>query len=289
MSDEILQPAPLRETHPAAFRRMGLVALVYVYRLIASLLLAAPIVAVGSSAISGQPRGDAVLWDAGSIMLFEVMRIGGRSAPALGLPSLVALALVMIFGLVMFAALVAGLGRRGPLPAGYLAERAFAKVGTLAILWGVGQVAEVVLGGLVFLLGAKLLQALDLDPRATDTARVALAAVALLAAGAGGVIRDLAMVITVNDDARFYTACQRALHAVGRAPLRVALAYAVRAVPTAAVIVFGAWYVGRRGDAGAAIPFLIHQAAIAIAVFLHASWLASAMRLVERHAPRATS
>lgn len=289
MIDQSLEPAPLRQTHPAAFRRMGLVALVYVYRLVASLLLAAPIVAVGSSAVSGQPRGDAVLWDPGALMLLEVMRIGGRSAPALGLPSLITLILVVVFGLVMFAALVAGLGRRGPLPAGYLAARAFAKVGTLAILWGVGQVAEVVIGGLVFLLGAKIIQALNLDPRTTDTAQISLAAVALLAAGAAGVIRDLAMVTTVNDDARFYTACQRALHAVRRAPLRVALAYAARGVPTAAAIILGAWYVGRRGDAGAALPFLIHQAVIAIAVFLHASWLASAMRLVERYAPRAAS
>jgi hypothetical protein len=286
MIDQFLHVAPLRETYPAAFRRMGLVTLVYVYRLVAGLLLAAPLVAVGSSAVSGQPRGDAVLWDPGAIMLLEVLRIGGRSAPALGLPSLAALILVMLVGLLMFAALVAGLGRRGPLPAGYLAARASAKIGTLAILWGVGHLAEVIFGGLVFLLGAKIIAALNLDPRTEDTARFALTAVVLFAAAVVGVIRDFAMVTTVNDDARFYTACQRAIRAAGGAPLRIAAAYAARAVPMAATIGFGAWIVGRGSYAGEAIPFLIHQLVIAIAVFLHASWLAAALRLVERYAPR---
>jgi hypothetical protein len=279
---------PPRTAKPRASRRLGLVAVCFAYRLATGLLIALPLAALLTSAVANQPRGDAVLWDPGAIMLIEALRLAGRGAVGAISASSVLTLVVAFLGLLPFAALIAGLGREGRLPAGYLAARAIAPMGTLALLWGAGLVVQVVLAGLVVLIGAKVVALFHLTVPGEDIGRVVLLAVALLAVIAVGVVRDLAAVSAVNDGSRLYTSAARAVRVAIEAPGRVAMAYASRGIPAALAIAVAAGLAASLKSADShpvVLPFFLHQGALALTVFLHASWLAAAIRLLDQFAP----
>lgn len=279
---------PPRARRPAAFRRLGLVAVYFAYLLIASFLIASPFVALVSGTVANHPRGDAVLFDPGATMLLEALRLSARGAAGAVAASAWNAIFASFLGLLPFAALVAGLGREGRLSASYLAARAVRPIGTLALLWGVSLVAQVIFGGLTALLGAKIIKLLHLSIRGEDTGRLVLAAVTLLVALTVGVVRDIAAVAAVNDGSGLYTSVARALRVTVGAFGRVAFTYASRGVLGRAAI-FAASPVIASISGGEnpafALPFLIHQAAILFGVFMHASWLAAAIRLLDRVAP----
>jgi hypothetical protein len=279
---------PPRAERPAAFRRLGLVALYFAYLLIASSLIAGPFVALVSSTVANDPRGDAVLFDPGALMLVEALRLAARGAVGALTASGWNAIFATFLGLLPFAALIAGLGRQGRLSAGYLAARAVRPIGTLALLWGVGLVAQVIFGGLTGLVGAKIIKQLHLSIVGEDIGRVVLAGVTLLVVLTVGVVRDIAAVAAVNDGSGLYTSVVRALRVTIGAFGRVAFAYASRGVLGRGAIVAAspliAW-ISRGEDPAFGIPFLIHQAAIVFGVFMHASWLAAAIRLLDRVAP----
>jgi hypothetical protein len=284
MSDDALLDPP-RAARPMARRRPGLVAFTFGYRFVAGLLIASPIAALFNSVVRDEPRGDAVLFDPGGLMFVESIRLTSNGAPGAASGS-GAMALVATFlGLLPFAALVTGLGREGRLSRAFLAARAVRSIGTLALLWGGGLVAQAILGGLLGVLLGKLAGALHLGTPGEDIGRVVLVAVVLLAVLAVGVLRDLAAVSAVNDGTRLYTSVQRALRVMGGAGGRVALAYAWRGLlGLAAVLGAGAAVMSLDG-APIALPFLLHQLAIAALVFAHASWLAAAIGLLHAAAP----
>ena len=283
MSGEPSEDLP-RQLAPAAFRRPGLVLLVAAYRLLAGLLVATPIAALFNATVSGYPRGDAELFDPGGLMLLEALRLGARGLPATltgaGLPALVA----VFVGLVPLAALIAGLSRSGPLSRAFLARAATFRVGTLALLWGVSLAAQILLAVLVVLLGGKLIDVARFTAKNEDLAYLALAAITGLVVIAAGLLRDLAAVAAVADGDRFYVSNARALLTVLRRPGRVLGAYAPRALLALGLLIAAFALAPPRGEAlGAA--FALHEGAIVLGVFLRASWLAAAIRLVSSAAP----
>lgn len=298
MSDVALRPGepllfePPRAARPAAFRRLGLVAFVTAYRLVAGVLIAGPFAVLLHGAVAHDPRGDAALFDPGAAMLFEALRMAARGAAGASAASGPIALFATFLGIFPFAALIAGLGRQGRLSLAYLAARAVRPIGTLALLWGFGLVAQVALAAIFGLLGAKVVGKLHLTPRGDDLGGVVVAAGVLLVVLAAGVVRDLAAVAAVNDGSRFYTSVKRALGVLRRAGQRAFLAYAWRGVLAVAAIVAAAVavsFLSRGSSDPVAIPFLIHQAAIAFTVFLHASWLAASIRLLDRFAPLAVA
>jgi hypothetical protein len=279
---------PPRAARPAAFRRLGLVALNIAYRALAGLLIASPFVALLNSAVAHHPRGDATLFDPGATMLFEALRLARPGAAGAVFASAPIALLAMFLGLVPFAALIAGLGRKGRLGAGYLAARALRPIGTLSLLWGFGVVAQAIVAVLTVLLGGKLIHVLHLSTVAEDIGRLVLAGVTLLGVLAVGVVRDIAAVAAVNDGSRLYTSVARALRVTFGAFGSVAFAYASRGILAVAAVAAAVYLVSARsrGDQPSfEIPFAIHQGAIAVTVFMHASWLAAAIRLLDRVAP----
>ncbi|MFO0755433.1 MAG: hypothetical protein U0359_03020 [Byssovorax sp.] len=275
---------PPREPRPSALRRPGLVLVTALYRLVAGALVAAPIASLLHTTVASYPRGDAELFDPGGIMLLEAVRFGQRAAsPALtgaGLPALIAIAL----GLLPFAMLVAGMGRKGPLSRAFLVHAAFDEVGTLALLWGTGLAAQAISAALVVLLGVKAVGALHLSSKGEDIGNIVLAVLAALVVVVAGVARDLAMVAAADGGSRFYVSASRGLRAIRRAPLRMLLAYGWRALLAAGLYV-AAFHFGPPGTTNLGRSFGMHEGAIVLGVFLHASWLATAIVLLRETAP----
>src|SRR6202012_5602275 len=137
--------------------------------------------------------------------------------------------LATVLGLVPLAMVIAGLGREGRLSASFLAGRAGAHAGTLALLFGLGLGAQGLTAAIVVALGGKLIGALALVPPTEDVVFVGLFALALALVGVIGVARDLGYVAAAHGGHRFYTACARALRGLRRAPGRALGGYAWRA------------------------------------------------------------
>ena len=281
---------PLRTSRPAAFRRPGLIVAYVAYLLVAGFALAAPWSAIVHGTVAGYPRGDAELFDRGGIMLLEALRLTRFGAPAAMTSSALVLVLVGAIGLLPFAALIAGLGREGRVRAPFLAARAVRPIGTLTLVWGLSFAAQAVVAALVTVLGVKLVGAFHLAERGEALANLVVAAVVLLALLPIGVARDLALVSAVNDETRFYTSSSRALQVLRRAFARTIGAYLVRSLAALAILLAALCLPSllRAPDAppAAAIPFAIHQLALVLAVALRASWLASAIRLLDSRAPQ---
>ena len=280
---------PPRALRPAAFRRPGLIAAYAFYVLVAGLAVAAPWSTVLRGTVAGYPRGDAELFDRGGIMLVETLRLARFGAPAATTASGIAVVLTGALGLLPFAVLIAGLGRKGRVRASFLAARAVRPLGTLTLLWGLGFAAQAIFGALLGVLGVKLIGALHLAARGEALAHVVLGAVVLLVLLPIGVARDLAAVSAVNDETRFYTSSSRAVGVLRRAFGRAIGGYLVRALLGLAILLAALWIPSllRAPDAppATAIPFAVHQLAIVIAIALRASWLASAIRLLDSRAP----
>jgi hypothetical protein len=268
-------------------RRLGLCAWVYAYRALAGLLIALPVAAAFGASETMYPRGQAELFDPGGVMFVESLRFVRRSTGIVSAGGSIAI-LAVLGGVLPLGALIAGLGREGRLPAGFLAGRALRHAGTLALIFGLGLLAQALAGALLGLLGEKFVGALSLSPMREDFAHVAVALVALSAVAAIGIVRDLASVAAVNGGHRFYVATSRALRCMRRMGGRAAVAWSWRSALGLAGIALAAWLAPPLAGAGAGAVLLgaaLHQAGIAGAVFGRASWLAAAIRLQQATEP----
>jgi dienelactone hydrolase len=142
----------------------------------------------------------------------------------------------------------------------------------------------------VTLAGSKLVASLALGPRADDLAGLGVLAAALLAAGAVAIVHDLARVSAVHEERGFYVAAARALAVARAAPLAATWACASRAALALAALLGAVFLVASLGLSSGgrvALAFAAHHAGLAAAAWLRASWLAAAIRLLERAAPEA--
>jgi hypothetical protein len=273
---------------PAAHRRPGLVAVLYGYRALAGLLIALPAAAALGGATAQYPRAQAELWDAGGLMLLESLRLSRRAQPVVFASASSLSLLAIVFGLFPLAALIAGLGRSGRLSVGFLAARAWAHAGTVALAYGLGALAQVLLAIVLWLVGAKVITATRIAPPAEDVATAALVVVIFAALAAVGVVRDLAYVGAVHGGHRFYMATSRALRCVVRRPGGALLGWSWRSALGASGLVLAAWAApSLRGvtTAGVLAGVLLHQASLFGVAYARASWLAAGIRLLDATAP----
>lgn len=267
---------------PAAHRRLGLVALLWGYRAVAGLLVALPAAEAIGGVTSQYPRGQGELFDPGGVMLLETLRLGRRAIPAVYVGGSAVVVVAALLGLIPLAVLIAGLGREGRPSPSSLAGRAAAHAGTLAILFGLGALAEVLVAVVVGLFGGKVAGALHLAPPGDDVAALGAVLLGLAAAAVIGVLRDLAYVAAVHGDRRFYGAASSALHSFRRAPLRALGAWSWRALLGFAALAFAlvvAPPITATSGAALAAAFVLHQAALFAGAFARASWLAAAIRI----------
>jgi hypothetical protein len=276
---------------PRARRRPGLVALLYGYRALAGILAALPAAIALGTPTASLPRRQAELFDPGALMLVESLRLSRRALPAVDTAAGAVIAVALLAGVLPLAALLVGLDREGRLDAGRLAGRAAAHAGTLAIVTGLGALAQVLAAGIVLVVGEKVLEVLHLVAPARDVGDVTVVALAVAAALVAGVLRDLGAAAAVRGDHGLYLAGARALHAARHAGGRALAAWTWRGALGLGGILLATWVApSPAGASGAAIALgvVLHQAAIAGAAFAHASWLAAAMRILDAEARRGT-
>lgn len=278
---------PPIELAPAAYKRLGLVVLLYLHRAIFGLALALPLAATLGFATSRYPRAQAELFDAGALMLLESLRLSRRAVPTVVWSSSTAALAAAAIGLVPLAVAIAGLGRRGRVSGAFVLGRAWAHAGTLALLFGVGFAAQILVGFILMLLAGKLIDVTHIVPPAEDLAFAVLLMVVLGVVAALGVIRDLAYVAAVHGDRGLYVATSRAVAAFRQRPLRMFFSWLWRAALGFVVVLFAAWLAPAARDASAAmiaLGFVIHQLALFALAYARVSWLAAAIRALQQTA-----
>jgi len=272
------------EPHPVARKRPGVVLLYYAYRLAVALLVAWPFALLLGRAVSGHPRGDALLFDPGGLLLVEALRLTREALPPLGAGAVALFLLAAFVGLLPLAALIAALGERGRMTAGFLGERALRPVGTFALLFGAALGVQVVVSLVVLAVTGALSRRPGLDDRAFDQVWLGGVAVGFVLVLAVGVLHDLARVAAVRGDLGLRDAILCALDAARRAPGRLASAWLWRSLLAASALGAAAVIGSRIGvhpPGRLAAGALVHQVAVLGAVFLRASWLAYAIRHID--------
>ncbi len=279
---------PGREASPAAHRRPGLVAFAYAYRAVAALLVALPAAAAIGGPTSSWPHGQSELFTPGGVLLMESLRLARRAVPVASYAGGAVAAVAILGGVIPLGALLAGLGQRGRVSVTFLAARTAAHAGTLALLCGLGALAQVIAAAAVVLIGGKVLDAFGLASPGDDLGVAALVAVALAVACVVGVVRDLACVAAVRGGLRFYLASARALRTARMATGRALGAWAWRGALGLGGAVAAACLapsLAMTTTAGVLLGVVLHQGAILGMTFAHASWLAAAVRLHDATEP----
>ncbi len=272
----------------AVRRRLGVVLLVYLWRLATALVIAAPAAAAVQDTVGGYPAGDADLFTPGSVLLVEVARLARPAVSGLATEASLVALFASFAGLVPLIALLSALGRPGRLDGRAVGAAVGRHLGTLALLLGLALLAQAVAGALAIALGGSLVGKLALQGPADDLLLLGVVAAALSLVGVLGVVHDLARVQAVHRGRGLYDAVAGALELMRRSGGRAVIAYAWRAA-LALLALAGAFAVAPHGPSRAALvgAFVVHQAAVVVAVLLRASWLAAAMRLADAAAARA--
>jgi hypothetical protein len=255
-------------------------------------VVAWPAAAAVSAYYGTHPSGDAPLWQPGGLPLLEMLldaRSARRETIALaGIVFLVAgLAdLLPLGGLLASMAYVTRDKRSPRLRA--LLRRGAAAFPTFALLFAMASMAEGLLVGsaltIAFPFGDEAIVVKLGDARADQVAW--LAALAILGVAAiVGVLHDLARAAAVRFRVKALRSWRLAFNALARSPASVLWSWVWRGLAGWAPIVLGALVAARlggRGGGALVALFLVHQLVLVVRVALRASWLAKALRAVDR-------
>ncbi len=253
--------------------------------------LAWPFASIARSAYGAHPRGDAVLWDDGALPLLDLVL---RRRPALG--ALIAHGVtVTLFaaalGLVLSAALLAGLAftmrDRRALSSLAAVQAAMAAFVPFAILLAVTLAFQgsLVLSAVTLARLASEGFAPTLGSMKADLVGLLLLGLGLLLVACAGVTQDLARAAVVRFGAGAGGALRLAVRTVTPRVLALSWSWGWRALASVVPVAFGAFVaerIGGRGGKALAALFAVHQAVIGTRVALRASWLAKAMRVVDQ-------
>lgn len=288
-------------------RRPGAIFLVWAFELVSAVLIASPLQAWASSVWGGHPDGDAVLFRPGGHALLTWLGEDSPVLPIITRTTLLSLLAFAVLGQIVSAAAIASLttedGEGKPIGVG------------LSLRMGLSQFAAFfVLGALVnalegFLLGVGLFVSSGLDhafQSGSDargfTVRVVTLGLFVLLTLAAGVVFDLARVAVVRAGAQDETlttgqrlreglrlAARTAFAEKGRGLGQAMLAWGWRTVIGLALVYVGSIagdLTGERGGGALWLLFFVHQGILLARAALRTSWLANALRLVERSEAR---
>lgn len=263
----------------------------YIYQLAVSLLVAWPLSQALAAAFGGHPRGDAVLFDEGSWALLAARSAWDRASPAITGALLLAIVLGAVLGLVPLSALLTSISHatpetRAPRPR-HLAPYVVASFPPLVSLLALGSAIELVLLAVSAWAFGAVRDSLEPrygDPRA-DQIGVVVLLLLLLVVAAVYVVHDLARAAVIRYRAGAIGALRSALLTFRRAPFRMLWSWAWRGSISLALVVLVALVVPHLGDRGMRSILAIgaiHQLVVLARTGLRASWLARALRGVDR-------
>lgn len=258
------------------------------------LAVAWPAASLVREAYGADPRGDAVLWDAGAHPLLGLLARERHALAALTSEATLVLLGAALASVVATAALLAALSRAGAARPGQggmarIGERAIRCLPPFAALLGGTLLAQgAVVAAAVFL--GKVAGAVGEPSLGEARAHLmggVVTGVVLLPVLALGVAHDLARAAVVASRASAGRAVVVAARTLARLPWALSWGWAWRALAGLALVGAGALAADAltlRGGAGLAALALVHQCVILGRVALRSSWLANALRAVDRAA-----
>ena len=272
---------------PAAAATM----LLWISRTLFGLLVSYPVfLAIQASAMTAGPDGDAGLFQPGSLLLLELLRLGAPFLRAAAQIALLLFALSAIFELVPFAIALDLLWR----PNRPLLERLSRALRSFPKCLALGAIALLAQAALLLaasLLGAALKPALSsADERLRTCAPLVLFGLGLVAcAGFGGAL-DIARATLIRNAAtdesegRARAALAQALFCLQKWPLRVLAGIYPSVAGSALGVLAAAWVLTRfvplqSSGWALALAFGTHQLAMLFGIAWRVRWLAAALEL----------
>jgi hypothetical protein len=239
------------------------------------------------------PRGDAPLWDAGGHAMLDFLWRSGRGlSPVAGASELVlvvgAVAGLLPMATAMFA--MAYATRDSP-AAGFMrsiggALRAMPSLLLLLLVVGLTQAAAAGVGFVV----AETVEAWAhpaLGEARAERMGIAVGLIFVALVSGLGVMHDLARAVVVRSRASAFRALVLGARTFGRAPLPIWWSWAWRGLLSLAPVLGAAALatrIGGRGGVALLLLAFLHQTVVLSRVALHASWLAEALRSIDRPA-----
>lgn len=275
---------PLGPSEVRASRRPFVVLGIALLRLSAGFCLALPLQSlVSSSGVGLRAEGDRLLFEGGSYLLLEVLRLTGPelSAVARGLFPLFAVALLL--GAASNAALLVALNFGGRLRLGEWLARALGRLPLLLVLSVGTGLGQLVLFGLGGALAGAVPESMS-RPIASTIGQAAVWLGCAALAGALGGISDVAKACLVRHDSSLGAALRQAGSCLKRRPLPASFGWLPYALCFGAAVALGARLtevldVSRAGAWRVAAVFTLHQLIVLLAVALRSAWYARALRL----------
>jgi hypothetical protein len=250
-----------------------------------------PAASLVDATFRASPRGDAPLWDAGGHALLDFLWHGARGLAPVTAAAEFALVIGAVAGLWPTAAAMIAMAHvaRDRRPAGFVHSMAagLKTMPSLLVLWVTVSVAQVVAVGI----GAGAGGAVDawthawLGEARASRMGVAVGLMFVVVASGLGVVHDLARAAVVCSRASGLGALALGAKAFGQAPLPLWWSWAWRALVSLAPVLAAAAVaarIGGRGGGTLVLLALLHQGVVLSRVALHGSWLAQALRSVDR-------
>ena len=262
--------------------------LLWISRALLGSLISYPVVlAIGASSMTSGPEADAVLFQPGSLLLLELLRVAGpwlASAGRLALLLAALSALVELIPLAMALDLLAFPGRP-------LLDRVASALRLLPKFLALGAIA--LLAQAALLLAASLLASAlrpllsAADERLRSVAPIALLGLGVLACGAFGGVLDIARATLVRRGLAEYGARRALAHALlcfRARPLDVLSGVYASVAGGVFAYSCAAWLLARQApsqtsSAAIALGFGAHQLAVLFAISCRVRWLGSALEL----------
>jgi hypothetical protein len=262
--------------------------LLWISRTVLGLLISYPLLlAIKASSMTAGPEGDAVLFQPGSLLLLELLRLGApwlASALQLGLLLLCLSAIIELIPLAVALDMLS-------LPGRPLLERLLRGLRLFPRFVALGAITLLVQAALLLaasLLGAALKPALSsADERLRSVAPTALFGLALVACGVFGGVLDIAratLVRRASGESGARSSIAQALVCLRQRPLGLIIGVYPSFAGGALSILLAAWLLTRFVPAQAsgatlALGFAVHQLAVLVAIGWRVRWLDAALEL----------
>lgn len=232
------------------------------------------------------PQGDAPLFEAGALLLWEV---------ALGLaPQFGSMAtgtfLLMLVGSILWlvprAAFIESLHAPPHQPLAVAAGRGVRRFPAFVLITGATSLTQLLVLFFTLTLAASAAAAFveSLGERGSDQVAAGILLLGVAAVAILGVVRDLGFCHAVSQDESGLTSLIRALSAFVARPATSLLAWAAHAIWGAFTVLAAAWLVGsidvsQPGTWRLALVLAVHQLALLVLALLRGAWLSRALSL----------
>lgn len=256
------------------------------YRALVAAALALPLAYAVGVVMGGHPDGDARLFEPGGMVLLDVLERLEGTLPALTMQAALVTTVAAFVGLAPLLGLMVAMASEPDVGARRILRRVVSLFGTFALVHGLASAATVGLGALsVGLVDTALGRVAWSGPENRDVAHAGALALGAFVAMILGVLHDVARAIVVRRGYGLYDTLACTLRLAKKRGWVAVLLYAARAVPATAVLalaLFGTARMPRVSTSAIASTLVVGQGALLVVVALRASWLAAAMRLVDR-------